>query len=45
MHPILFDFGRFTLYPYGVLLAAASLILRGRRDDPTRYAAARRVAA
>ncbi len=26
MHPILFDFGRFTLYTYGVLLAAAYLL-------------------
>lgn len=26
MHPILFDFGRFTIYSYGVLLAAAYLL-------------------
>ena len=26
MHPILFDFGSFTLYTYGVLLAAAYLL-------------------
>src|ERR1051326_5247822 len=26
MHPILFDFGAFTLYTYGVLLAAAYLV-------------------
>src|SRR3954463_3914664 len=26
MHPILFDFGPFTLYTYGVLLAAAYLL-------------------
>ena len=26
MHPILFDFGSFTIYSYGVLLAAAYLL-------------------
>ena len=26
MHPILFDFGGFTIYAYGVLLAAAYLL-------------------
>jgi phosphatidylglycerol:prolipoprotein diacylglycerol transferase len=44
MHPILFDFGRFTIYSYGVLLAAAYLLglqlalVRARRRglDPQR---------
>jgi phosphatidylglycerol---prolipoprotein diacylglyceryl transferase len=44
MHPILFDFGAFTLYTYGVLLAAAYLIglqvalvrARARALDPQR---------
>ena len=44
MHPILFDFGRFTIYSYGVLLAAAYLLglqlalIRARRRglDPQR---------
>src|SRR3954470_12943880 len=26
MHPVLFEFGRFTIYSYGVLLAAAYLL-------------------
>src|SRR5207245_4197740 len=44
MHPILFDFGAFTLYTYGVLLAAAYLLglqfalvrARARHLDPQR---------
>ena len=44
MHPILFDFGRFTIYSYGVLLAAAYLLglqlaltrARRRNLDPQR---------
>jgi phosphatidylglycerol:prolipoprotein diacylglycerol transferase len=44
MHPILFEFGRFTIYSYGVLLAAAYLLglqlalMRARRRgmDPQR---------
>ena len=43
MHPILFEFGGFTIYSYGVLLAAAYLL--SRSTDPTRHAAAQRVAA
>jgi phosphatidylglycerol:prolipoprotein diacylglycerol transferase len=44
MHPILFDFGGFTIYSYGVLLAGAYLLglqfalrrARARRLDPQR---------
>src|SRR3954471_10042462 len=44
MHPILFDFGGFTVYSYGVLLAAAYLLglqfalmrARARHLDPQR---------
>ena len=34
MHPILFDFGGFTVYTYGVLLAAAYLLGPAVRADP-----------
>src|SRR6185295_11739949 len=44
MHPILFEVGRFTIYTYGVLLAAAYLLglqfaltrARARKLDPQR---------